>query len=270
MKIIQQTNMNAKQSMGYEIIAESGELLVVDGGYSGNEDELRRLIKSAGGHVSLWLITHPHCDHHNAVIGVLTEPQGITVDRIGTSMLPDAWARGKRGEEDLLNWNQFERTLDNVFRIQEGQAFQLGSIKVEVLSGANPDLLNEPFNNQSCVFRVSEDDFTLLILGDLGAEGGCRLLQKGYNLKADAVQMAHHGQGGVEEEVYQAINPEWAFWPTPDWLWQNVPYIGGIPGTGPFKTQEVIKWMEKLGVKNITCFDHTVMFDTKTKKTVKY
>ena len=30
------------------------------------------------------------------------------------------------------------------------------------------------------------------------------------------------------------------------------------------------EWMEKLGVKNITCFDHTVMFDTKTKKTVKY
>ena len=184
MKIIQQTNMNDKQSMGYEIIAESGELLVIDGGYSGNEDELRRLIKSAGGHVNLWLITHPHCDHHNAVIGVLTEPQGITVDRIGTSMLPDSWATGKRDEEDLLNWNGFERTLDNVFKIEEGQVFQLGSMRVEVLSGANPDLLNEPFNNQSCVFRVSEEDFSLIILGDLGAEGGRRLLEKGYDLKA--------------------------------------------------------------------------------------
>ena len=244
MKIIQQTNMNDKQSMGYEIIAESGELLVIDGGYSGNEDELRRLIKSAGGHVNLWLITHPHCDHHNAVIGVLTEPQGITVDRIGTSMLPDSWAKG--------------------------QVFQLGSMRVEVLSGANPDLLNEPFNNQSCVFRVSEEDFSLIILGDLGAEGGRRLLEKGYDLKADAVQMAHHGQNGVEEDVYQAIQPKWAFWPTPDWLWQNVPYIGGPPGAGPFKTQEVIKWMEKLGTENITCFDHTVMFDSKTKETVKY
>ena len=185
-------------------------------------------------------------------------------------MLPDSWATGKRDEEDLLNWNGFERTLDNVFKIEEGQVFQLGSMRVEVLSGANPDLLNEPFNNQSCVFRVSEEDFSLIILGDLGAEGGRRLLEKGYDLKADAVQMAHHGQNGVEEDVYQAIQPKWAFWPTPDWLWQNVPYIGGPPGAGPFKTQEVIKWMEKLGTENITCFDHTVMFDSKTKETVKY
>ena len=117
---------------------------------------------------------------------------------------------------------------------------------------------------------MSEEDFSLIILGDLGAEGGRRLLEKGYDLKADAVQMAHHGQNGVEEDVYQAIQPKWAFWPTPDWLWQNVPYIGGPPGAGPFKTQEVIKWMEKLGTENITCFDHTVMFDSKTKETVKY
>ncbi len=270
MKIIQQTNMTSKQSMGYEIIAETGQLLVIDGGYSGNEEELRRLIKSAGGHVDLWLITHPHADHHNAVIGVLSDPQGITVDRIGTSMLPDSWAEGKADAEDLLTWNRFERTLDNVFQLQAGQVFQLGSLRVEVLAGANPDLEMNPFNNQSCVFRVSEDDFSLLILGDLGAEAGRRLLQKGVELKADAVQMAHHGQNGVEEEFYQAVQPEWAFWPTPDWLWQNTAYLGGAPGTGSFKTPEVIAWMKKLGAKNITCFDHTVMFDTKTKKTVKY
>jgi putative metallo-beta-lactamase domain protein len=270
MKIIQQTNKNAKQSMGYEIIAETGQLLVIDGGYSGNEEELRRIIKSAGGHVDLWLITHPHCDHHNAVIGVLSDPQGITVDKIGTSMLPDSWAEGKKDAEELLEWNRFERTLNNVFQIQEGQIFQLGSLRVEVLAGANPDLEIDPFNNQSCVFRVSEEDFSLLILGDLGVEAGRRLLQKGYDLKADAVQMAHHGQNGAEEEVYQAIQPEWAFWPTPKWLWENTPYMGGTPGTGPFKTPEVIEWMKKLGTKNITCFDHTVMFDTKTKKAVEY
>ena len=82
--------------------------------------------------------------------------------------------------------------------------------------------------------------------------------------------MAHHGQNGVEEEFYQAIRPEWAFWPTPKWLWDNTPYLGGEAGTGPFKTPEVIEWMKKLGTKNITCFDHTVMFDTQTKKTEIY
>ena len=95
-------------------------------------------------------------------------------------MLPDSWAEGKKDAEELLEWNRFERTLNNVFQIQEGQIFQLGSLRVEVLAGANPDLEIDPFNNQSCVFRVSEEDFSLLILGDLGVEAGRRLLQKGY------------------------------------------------------------------------------------------
>ena len=115
--------MNDKQSMGYEIIAESGELLVIDGGYSGNEDELRRLIKSAGGHVNLWLITHPHCDHHNAVIGVLTEPQGITVDRIGTSMLPDSWATGKRDKKTCLTGMDLSAHLIMCLKLRKARYF---------------------------------------------------------------------------------------------------------------------------------------------------
>ena len=89
-------------------------------------------------------------------------------------------------------------------------------------------------------------------------------MQSGCDLKADAVQMAHHGQQGVTEAFYRAVAPEFAFWPTPKWLWDNVRYIGGPAGEGPFKTPEVIGWMAKLGTKNITCFDHTVLFDSET------
>ena len=34
--------------------------------------------------------------------------------------------------------------------------------------------------------------------------------------------MAHHGQDGVEMDVYRVIKPEICLWPTPDWLWDNV------------------------------------------------
>ena len=273
MKIIQQTNMNPTQMMGYTVVSRSGHVLVVDGGYTGNDGELKRVIRSVGGHVDLWLITHPHCDHYNAVIQVLSNPEEITYDRIGSSRLPNEWDPPIPGREleDLLVWNNFSATLDErYFEVREGQRFQLGSMLVEVLSGPNPDLTENFGNDQSCVFRVSEDDFTMLFLGDLGVLGGRRLLEKGFDLKADGVQMAHHGQRGVEESVYKAICPTYAFWPTPDWLWNNGPYLGGPAGTGNFKTPEVISWMRALRTVNITSFDHTVVFDTATKKAEEY
>ena len=152
----------------------------------------------------------------------------------------------------------------------EGQFFEVGSMKVEVLAGANLELKSNFCNNQSCAIRVTEDDFSILFLGDMGVEAGRKLLAKGYDLKCDAVQMAHHGQQGVEETVYQAIAPTYAFWSTPDWLWNNVRNMGDPIGSGPFATLEVRAWMEKLNTVNITSMEHTVMFDTITKVITKY
>ena len=273
MKIIQHTNMNPYQMMAYTIVTESGHVLVIDGGHTGNDTELKRVIKSVGGHVDLWLITHPHSDHHNAVMQVLSDPEGITYDRLGATWLPDEWDQPISEVElrELREWNAFARTLDErYFEIREGQVFQLGSLKIEVLAGANPDLTENFGNDQSCVFRLTEQGFTMLFLGDLGVLAGRRLMDKGYDLRADAVQMAHHGQQGVEEAFYQAVAPSYAFWPTPDWLWNNGPYLGGPAGTGPFKTPEVIEWMGKLNTVNITSFDHTVVFDTVTKEIKEY
>lgn len=265
MKIIQLTNSTVKQMMGYVIVADTGEVLVVDGGHNGDETELARVIKSVGGHVDLWLITHPHADHHTAVINLLSDPGEITFDALGSSMLPDSWGAATKVNDmqELFAWNAFAPKIkDKHFEILPGQTFALGSLKIEVLAGANPDLLVNPFNNQSCVFRLTENGFTFLILGDLGVEAGRRLMAAGVDLKADAVQMAHHGQQGVEEAFYQAVAPRIAFWPTPDWLWDNTPYLGGTPGTGPFKTPEVARWMERLGTRNILTFTHTAVFDT--------
>lgn len=272
MKIIQQTNMNYVQMMGYTFVADSGHVLVVDGGYTGNDGELRRIIESVGGHVDLWVITHPHCDHHNAVMDLLADPGNITYDRLGATRLSDEWgtALNIRDSDDLCKWNAFAKGLDErYFEILPGQKFELGSMTVEVLAGANPDLTVNPFNNQSCVLRITEGDFSMLVLGDLGAEAGRRLMDTGVDLKADAVQMAHHGQQGVEEEFYQAVAPKYAFWSTPDWLWINVwPNSDGKPG--PFKTLEVRAWMEKLNTINITSMEYTVVFDTHTGTVEKY
>ena len=66
-------------------------------------------------------------------------------------------------------------------------------------------------------------------------------------MKADYVQMAHHGQHGVTKEFYEAVAPTGCFWCAPDWLWNNDAGLGY--NTHCFKTVEVQGWMEELGVK---------------------
>lgn len=274
MKIIQLTNMTPYQTMGYVIAADSGEVLVVDGGHDGNGNELKRIVKSLGGKVDLWLITHPHCDHFRAPIEVIKNPEGIAYKALGASVLSNNWAESLDCEDkvEVLEWNEFVCSLDSrFFEIKEGQIFNLGSMQVEVLADANPDLTKNAINNQSCVFKITEGDFSLLVLGDLGAAASDRLMASGKDISATAVQLSHHGQGGSPERLYKAISPKFAFWPTPKWLWNNEAYLGdGNPDTGPFTTRETQKWMENLGVTNITSFTHTTVFDTKTLKIEEY
>ena len=275
MKIVQQTNMKAQQMMGYTVQAKTGEVLVIDGGGTGNGDELKRVIKKVGGHVDLWLITHPHSDHHNAIMEVINNPEGVTYDKLGASQLPDSWTEkiDVRDRTELLEWNAFARdNLDErYFDVKKGQVFQLGSMKVEVIAQNNPEIITNPINNQSAVYRITEDGFTFLVLGDLGVEAGKKLLESGEDVRADAVQMAHHGQQGVDEKFYQAVQPTYCFWSTPDWLWYNYNYLGnGEPFEGPFKTQETAEWMKKLNTVNILNFDHTVIFDSVTKEVKRF
>ena len=95
-------------------------------------------------------------------------------------------------------------------------------------------------------------------------------MEKGYDLRADGVQMAHHGQNGVDEAFYQAVKPTYAFWPTPLWLWVNSRSKLVIPDSASYKTPETIEWTRKLKTVNIVSFTHSTVFDTETKEISKY
>ena len=124
MKIIQQVNKTFSQMMGYTIVSETGEVLVIDGGERGDRDELVRIVKSVGGHIDLWLITHPHCDHHNAVMELISNPDGITYDRIGASQVSDEWAHlaGTSDISEVLEWNAFASRVAGARLLCPGRA----------------------------------------------------------------------------------------------------------------------------------------------------
>lgn len=273
MKIYQLTNTTPTQMMGYIIESDDGKIIAVDGGAPEQGNELYRVLKMLGGHVDMWFLTHAHSDHYGAMMEVFEEHKDITVDGLWRNRPSDDWISDNKGEHDeFMCWNDYEKKLTfPLHELAENESFTVGNIKIDVLGVAHPELVVNPLNNQSAVLKFCDESFSLLILGDLGEEGG-EILLKNHpaEIKCDAVQMAHHGQQGVRREVYEQISPKYAFWPTPRWLWDNTKYLGGMPGEGHFKTPEVIEWMKAIGADAVTSFDESIVFDSAKKSIQKF
>ena len=102
-------------------------------------------------------------------------------------------------------------------------------------------------NDASMVYRMLVNGVTILFTGDLQVDGGNHVLETvaKEDLKADIVQMAHHGQHAVTKEFYEAVRPKICLWPTPKWLWDNE--------DGKYTTPETKAWMKELNVEKHYC-----------------
>ncbi len=283
MKIIQLKNYTHTQMTGFIVVTEDHHIIVVDGGNGKDTDGfLARLQWVAAKYncpyrVDLWLLTHPHDDHYGVFCRL------SRMERAGVQGLPEICSFAYEPLDDSyaftdhskISWQLPELNAElavthlPLHPFRKGDRYSFGSLTVEILRTANPAIPG--LNNASAVIRFTEqrdsaDDFVWLVLGDLSVSGGEELLRMYPDgLAADAVQMAHHGQNGVDRPVYEAIRPRFAFWTTPDWLWTNTDPHGGEPGKGPFATLRVRQWMEELGARPIRASESDMELDTLTE-----
>ncbi len=248
------------QIMSYVIRSPGGKLIVLDGGVTGDARYLKKFVIDQGAKVEAWFITHPHSDHVQAFSAVLADPGPIEIKTIYASLPTEAWVRKYGNDREQATLRTFLESVRAANRtateLRLGQELWIDGVRVEVLGVKNPEIHPNAINNSSLVLRMSDATKSVLFLGDLGVEGGNKLLASRYRsrLRAEYVQMAHHGQNGVSEAFYRAVNPTYCLWPTPRWLWDNDKGQG--KGTGPWKTLEVRAWMAKLNVQR-----HYVMAD---------
>ena len=246
-----------RQMLSMVLQDKNGSLVVIDGGWDIDADHLSDVIRSKGGHVSAWFVTHPHSDHVGALVKILNNPdRKITIDNVYYSLADQSWYDKVESSRSLLvtDLRSALSTLPaaSLHTVKKGDEIQVGSIKAKVLN--NPYLLDvTSVNNSSVAYKFFLNNVSILVLGDMGPEAGKLLLEEtsAADLKSDIVQMSHHGQYGVSREVYAAIKPQIALWPCPLWLWNND--NGSGIGSGDLKTLETRKWMEELGVKVNYC-----------------
>ena len=83
---------SASQMESFLITTKSGKLIMIDGGTENETEHLKQVLKSRGGHVSAWLITHPHSDHVGALTKILNDPaSGITIDAVYYNFADMQW-----------------------------------------------------------------------------------------------------------------------------------------------------------------------------------
>lgn len=140
----------------------------------------------------------------------------------------------------------------------------MDNVKCDILKIADPEMINtDNGNDSSMCFKLTATDVnkSILFLGDAYYYANMELLKDPAKLKADVVQMAHHGQNGISKDAYIAIAPKVCCFNCPMWLYNNDPGTGY--NTGKWKSIEVQNWVQELRAQSVLSFlgDRIIKFN---------
>lgn len=222
--VITQYGRNDINLSFYSIYNETKGLIIVDGGWSEDAASVREVINELGGHVDAWILTHPHQDHIGAFNLLYNELEGITIDNIYTVEMA-------KPEEciEVAPWDSVDAyndflglDIENITYLYANDTLDICGLKFEIISTYDENVKNlskDFINDGSIIFKVTNQTESMLFCADVGINMSNFLVEKwGNSLKADYLQMAHHGYGGLGDEFYRLVSPKIAFFDAPDWL----------------------------------------------------
>lgn len=246
----------------YIIKTKNDKLIVIDGGGNGYDTPnigylygyLQRLSGKEVPEIEAWILTHLHDDHVNEFIMIAKDSsKKINIKNVYFNLPSKSFMeKSEKGKYAYL-FDEVRAGYDKLYgagafdaiggkNIFEGDSLTIDGVRLDVLMTVTDEESESNINDTSLIFKATIDGNTVMFLADTYIHEGRRLLEQyGTSLKSDVVQMAHHGQAGVERNVYEAIDADVCLWPTPVWVWDNHP--------GIYQTPEVRQWMRQLGVK---------------------
>jgi len=249
--------------MCYIIKAQNGKLIVIDGGGVSTRDDnsgylyakLQEISGKKVPEVEAWFLTHIHDDHVTEFSLIARDPKkDIVINNVYFNFPSRGFMEKAENGRFLYLYDEMKESYDALFgqgsfdrvkgkTVKQGDKLNIDGIDIEILLTVSAKEREPSINDTSLIFRISVEGQTVLFLGDAAVSEGSRLMrayEKEY-LQSDIVQMAHHGQGGVAQNVYQAIAPLVCLWPSPDWVfddWNN-----------DLQTMTVRQWMVDMGIE---------------------
>jgi beta-lactamase superfamily II metal-dependent hydrolase len=196
---------------------------VIDGGYYGDGSAIGEIIKSQGGLVKAWILTHPHFDHIGAFLNCMIEgAEGITVQNVYYSPFTrDFFKNSSNIQNDLSNeannFEDFEKVREmkgnaTFIPMKKGDQLNLEGMNINCLWSFDPAI--DDINDNSLVLRIEMNGVSLLITGDITEKIVDKLIQNDNNnenyLDVDFIQIPHHGYTGTGTKLYQITSPQFA------------------------------------------------------------
>ena len=220
--------------MSYAIRLSDGRFIIIDGGreFEPDAERLFRCLKDGSPYekpvIAAWIFTHPHTDHFYCFI--------TFADRYGDQVeiekflfhfpeaddlvhYPKLTAQDPRFDHNTqpthyigLMWERIARSGAQVYTAHTGQKYRIGDAQCEILASMDDTILTDSnINAASLVVRMELAGQVILWAAD-SAFSSVKMAQKhGAHLKADILQIPHHGfqSGSAEGEIaaYDLIRP---------------------------------------------------------------
>lgn len=193
--------LNVGQALSVLIQDENGNELLYDMGNDADAPFISDYLKKAGvERIEYMINSHPHEDHIGGMDKLL---KVFEVDTVIMSNLTYDTKAYKEVVDLLIHKNI--KVTDPV----PGETYLVGSWSFQVL-GPMKTSYNET-NNYSVVIKVTNGSQSVLLTGDSEVDSEHEIIASGVNLRADILQVPHHGSGSSSSSQFiKKIAPQYA------------------------------------------------------------
>ncbi len=249
--ITQFSDDSGNQAMFYTIRNNDDDtLIVIDGGWGANTDQVRSIINLFGDHVDHWFLTHYDEDHASVFNNIYANPDGITIGEVYCTPLDyDYYLECSTGRSWETPW-VYETFLnqtsadERIHYLNRGDSFDIGDLSIEIFNSYDQIIIDtgslDVANYSSLVIKIVGSEDSILFCGDVQGPLWTILSDMyGSRLEAEYVQPGHHGNNRVPPEEWAVVDADVMLFDGPEWLTRSDEY----------SAKSLIEWCHENGIE---------------------
>ena len=218
--------------LSYIMRLDDGRFLIIDGGwrFEPDADKLMNYMRENSDDekpcIAAWIMTHAHIDHYRCFLVFFDKYADCVEIEKFIYNFPDHGDTGivsELAQYDEINvikefLDKAEKTGAEKYIAHTGQIYNIGNTVCEVLSSPDNtrDCPLDEINKESLVIKMQAEGQTILWCADAYLDYSMLAERYGTYLKADILQVPHHGFCGGTKKAYDFIKPSVALIPTSD------------------------------------------------------